>query len=150
MILQQLSPEEALEHRGIRPTAVRLMIFKEMRALDCAVSHADIEQRLETVDKSTVSRTLSLFVSHHLAHSFTGAGGLMMYALCPDTCHCHDSENPEPGDMHAHFVCTVCHKTYCLRNRPVPRAEVPDGFTVNSASYLLTGICPSCQPQKND
>lgn len=56
MILQQLSPEEALEHRGIRPTAVRLMIFKEMRALDCAVSQADIEQRLETVDKSTVSR----------------------------------------------------------------------------------------------
>lgn len=143
-----LTPEQALKQRGIRPTAVRLLILKQMRTVDCAQSQTDIELLLETVDRSTVSRTLSLFVERHLAHSFNGADGRLMYALCPEGCHCHDADDPHSEDRHAHFVCTVCHRTFCLRNMPLPDPQVPDGFNVASASYLLTGICPDCRYKK--
>lgn len=143
-----ITPEESLNQRGIRPTALRLLILKQMQAADCAVSQADLENSLVTVDKSTVSRTLSLFVEKHLAHCFTGADGLLMYALCPPACHCHDRQHPELNDMHAHFTCTVCHRTFCLRNRPIPVAEVPEGFSISTASYLITGVCRECNASR--
>lgn len=138
------NPETMLQQRGIRPTAIRLLILRQMIAKDCAVTQTDLENELATVDKSTVSRTLSLFVERHLCHTFMGADGVTLYALCPVDCHCHDKEHPDASDLHVHFTCDVCGKTYCLRSLPVPRVSLPDGFSVSGSSFLLRGVCPSC------
>ena len=53
--------EHKLVDRGIKPTAVRLLIFKAMLEYPQAFSLSDLETALETVDKSTVSRTITLF-----------------------------------------------------------------------------------------
>ena len=60
---------DKLERRDIKPTAIRLLILKNMLEVGRAVSLLDLETLLDTVDKSTISRTIALFLSHHLIHS---------------------------------------------------------------------------------
>ena len=51
-----------LVKRDIQPTPVRVLIFKAMSEYPGAFSLSDLETRLETVDKSTISRTIHLFL----------------------------------------------------------------------------------------
>ena len=51
-----------LEHRHIKPTATRLLILQQMYRGDEMVSLPELERLLPTVDKSTISRSLTLFL----------------------------------------------------------------------------------------
>lgn len=51
----------SLKARDIRPTALRVLILRTMAGFDRAFSLADLEEELDTVDKSTLFRTLTLF-----------------------------------------------------------------------------------------
>ena len=134
-----------LREHDVRPTAMRLLVLRTLRALDCAVSLSDMEQELPTADRSTLFRTLTLFLSHHIVHQVADSTGRVMYALCPPGCKCDGSHS----DHHAHFTCTRCGKTYCLRGQPVPRVTLPSGFTLADANYTLSGLCPACANAKS-
>ena len=49
-----------LSLRDIKPTAMRLLILRTMMEMKRAVSVTDLEDKLDTVDKSTIFRTLTL------------------------------------------------------------------------------------------
>lgn len=138
-----------LEQRGIKPTALRLLILRTMERMGCAVSINDLEAKLETVDKSTIFRTLTLFLAHHLVHAVNDGSGFSKYALCAPGCHCGDEEDDGFTDHHTHFFCERCHRTFCLKQLPVPEVEVPVGFLVHTANYLLKGLCPECAAKGN-
>ena len=73
---------DKLDRRGIKPTAIRLLVIKAMMQAERAVSLLDLETLLDTVDKSTISRTIALFLSHHLIHSIDdGSGSLTILAI---------------------------------------------------------------------
>lgn len=129
---------ERLNRRGIRSTAIRILVLKSMLKVDRAVSLLDLENLLDTVDKSTLFRTINLFASHRLVHSIDDGSGSLKYAVCSDDCLC------EVDDLHAHFYCEACQKTFCLINTPIPTVTLPDGFTLKSANYVLKGLCPAC------
>ena len=97
--------EEKLLHRGIRPTAARLLVLRALEAAGCALSLADCEARLGTMERSTVFRALSTFAEHHLVHHVEDGTGQLKYALCPDSCHCGETSADDPADLHLHFVC---------------------------------------------
>ena len=46
---------DKLVRRDIKPTAIRLLVIKEMMQAERAVSLLDLETLLDTVDKSTIS-----------------------------------------------------------------------------------------------
>ncbi len=50
---------DKLARRDIKPTAIRLLILKNMMEVERAVSLLDLETLLDTVDKSTISRTIA-------------------------------------------------------------------------------------------
>ena len=50
-----------LEQRGIKPTAIRMLVLKAMIDAEQAVSLLDLEYKLDTVDKSSIFRTITLF-----------------------------------------------------------------------------------------
>ena len=54
--------EHILSASGIRPTAIRQIVLKEIATYQHAFTLADMEQRLTTLDRSTLFRTLTLFV----------------------------------------------------------------------------------------
>ena len=98
-----------LKARDIRPTALRLLILRTMAGFDRAFSLADLEEELDTVDKSTLFRTLTLFLAHHLVHGIDDGTGSLKYALCSSDCDC------EIDDLHTHFYCCL------LYTSPSPR-----------------------------
>ena len=129
---------DKLALREIKPTAMRLLILRTMMRGNEAVSMADIERYLPTVDKSTISRTLSLFLFHRLIHCIDDGSGSVKYAVCDDDCDC------AVKDEHTHFYCEECHRTFCLNHIHVPVVTLPDGFSLNSVNYVLKGLCPEC------
>ena len=64
--------------------------------------------------------------------------GVMKYEICSGRDKC------TLDDMHIHFYCEVCHRTFCFKTIHVPGIDLPGGFTVNSINYMSKGVCPEC------
>lgn len=131
--------EELFALHKVKVTANRLLIAKALQDAGRPLSMTELEDRLETIDKSNVFRALSVFREAHLVHALEDSGDGVRYELC----HSHGDEHDD--DVHVHFYCVKCRRTFCLYDTPVPPVEQPDGFKVEGSSYLLKGICPDCQ-----
>ena len=128
-----------LERHDIKPTATRLQILEQLHRGDEMLSLPRLEQLLPAVDKSTISRTLSLFLLHGLIHVVDDGSGSLKYNVSHRDC-CHD----EDEEAHTHFYCTRCHRTFCLKQIHVPTVTLPPGFTLSGVNYVLKGLCPEC------
>ena len=134
----QLSDEQVFKKAGIRVTAVRLLIWREIRnSFPGAFSLSDLEDALPTVDKSTLFRTLTLLSESHLLHDIDDGSGSHKFCVChhDDTLHCTG---------HVHLTCRVCHRTFCLTDVRIPQVELPEGFVPEEAEYIVKGVCPDC------
>lgn len=137
------SLEQLLREHGVKPTANRLLIARALQEASGPMTMMELETELETIDKSNVFRTLTAFREAHLVHVLEDTGEGVRYELC----HSHGEDHDE--DLHVHFYCTRCHRTYCLENLPIPAVEVPEGYLWESANYLIKGICPACRRPAN-
>lgn len=127
-----------LEERSIKPTAIRILILKAMIKFDRAFNLSDLELQLDTVDKSTISRTIHLFYEHQLIHSFDDGSGSIKYSICRRDCHC------SIDDMHAHFYCNYCKKAFCLENISIPKFTLSPVMQVESVNLVIKGYCGQC------
>lgn len=134
------SLEDRLNEFGLRCTPVRELIYSLIANSDTAYSLAELETELETVDKSSISRNLHLFLEIGLIHQIQDDSGIAKYAL---------SQNPDGIHLqnHAHFYCLKCEKTICLDQLSLDlnTFSLPEGFSVEGYSLLLKGICPECR-----
>ncbi len=71
---------DLLAKREIQPTAIRILVLQAMLKAGRSVSLLDLEKILDTVDKSSIFRTITLFLSHHLVHSIDDGTGSFKYA----------------------------------------------------------------------
>lgn len=131
--------EEMLENRGVRITPVRLLILDIIAASTRPVSAQEIEEKLETVDRSSITRTLATFSDHDIIHRISDGSGAQRYELCIDT------TTEKHQDQHAHFHCNRCGKTYCLPDIPLSIPLLPDNYLPESMTCIISGICPACQ-----
>lgn len=135
--------EERLKEKGIRPTAARILVLRKLSELMRPASLSELEIELETLDRSTIFRSLSLLLEHHAIHAFEDGSGSMKYEICrshSDTCAI--------GERHIHFFCEVCHQTTCLTDIKIPVASLPEGYTVDSINYTVKGVCPACNQKR--
>ncbi len=131
--------EELLLRHDIRPTAVRLLVLQAVNRFDDTFSLADLEAATETIDKSSIFRTLTLFAAHHLLHIVEDGSGATKYCLCRNDHDC------TPDELHCHFHCERCGRTYCLEQTHIPAIDCPEGFEVHQINYLVKGLCPDCR-----
>ena len=127
-----------LEEHGIKPTPNRLIITRTLSSGKRPMSMTELETEIGSIDKSGIFRTLMLLKDHHLVHVLEDGGEGVRYELC------HSEDNDHDDDLHAHFFCEKCHKTYCLEYIHVPDADLPEGYEVRTVNYMFKGICPSC------
>jgi len=130
--------EHLLEEHGVKATPNRLLVARALANAGRPLSLMELEAELETIDKSAIFRTLGAFKDAHLVHVLEDSGEGVRYELC----HSHHDDHDD--DVHVHFYCTKCHRTFCLEDTPVPPVQVPEGYEVESVSYLLKGVCPEC------
>lgn len=121
----------------MRVTANRLVIARALASAGRPLSMTELETLVETIDKSGVFRTLQLFRESGLVHVLEDSGEGARYELC----HSHGEHD---DDLHVHFYCEKCRRTFCLDTVPVPSVSVPDGFSPRISSHLVRGLCPSC------
>lgn len=140
---RNMNYEELLQQYNIRPTAVRLLIIKGIVDFAAPFSMEDLYQFLDTIDRSTVFRTLVTFEEHTLLHSFEDGSGKRKYCF-----HHADTASNEPQHAacrHIHATCRVCGRTMCVTTQAVPVVALPDGFEVENVNYVVTGVCASCK-----
>ena len=133
------SVEEILSVHGVRLTAIRILVYKTMENFKDTFSLADLEDALETVDRSTIFRVIRTFDEHQLLHEIQDGSGRAKYCLCHGTHAQGDIQS-----LHCHFYCTKCHKTFCLTDAHIPLVSLPKGFEADSAEYIIKGLCPEC------
>ena len=130
--------EKFLKEKGITPTPVRILLYNSLKNSLSPVSLTELEISLESIDKSTISRTLNTFKSHHLIHSFSDGSGSVKYELCLSEQHEKDN------DQHVHFRCEKCGKTICFSDIKIPKVELPENYKIHECNYIISGICCEC------
>lgn len=126
------------EHKGVKPTANRILVLKALLREAKPMSLTDLEAELETMDKSSIYRVLSLFLEHDIAHAFEDGRGVMNYELCASEERCDHT------DGHVHFYCEKCRRSFCMEHLQVPDFALPEGFKPRSVSFVIKGECPQC------
>ena len=130
---------ELMERHGVKPTANRILIARALAAAERPMSMTELEVRLETIDKSNIFRTLQAFRDAHLVHVLEDTGDGVRYELC------HSHHDDKDDDLHVHFYCEKCHRTFCLEDIPVPPVTIPDSFAPRTVNYLIKGLCEDCR-----
>lgn len=129
-----------LEEHKLRKTNVRKEILGLfLKAGEKALSNSDIESQTGRLDRITLYRTLKAFEEKGLIHKAIDGSGTPKYALCSGTCSTHGHH-----DEHAHFHCQSCGKTVCMDDITTPVPILPEGYKVEHAHLVISGICKDC------
>ncbi|MCR5003296.1 MAG: transcriptional repressor [Bacteroidales bacterium] len=141
--------EHILTEHGVKPTANRILILKTILEEERPLSMTEIETILETVDKSIISRTLATFREHHLLHDIEDGSDSVRYEVCHG--HHHDGLCCDEGnDLHVHFHCEACGRTFCFEKTHIPIVNYPEGFQIHSINYMAKGLCPECSAKSGN
>ena len=128
-----------LESKGIRPTANRILVMKTLMGEQNPQSLSNLERKMVSMDKSSIFRTLTLFLEHDVVHAFEDGRGVLCYELCEEKGAC------DHHDGHIHFYCESCQRSFCMEDIHIPSFELPDGFYPHSISFVIKGECPDCR-----
>lgn len=128
-----------LESKGIRPTANRILVMKTLMGEQNPQSLSNLERKMVSMDKSSIFRTLTLFLEHDVVHDFEDGRGVLCYELCEEKGAC------DHHDGHIHFYCESCQRSFCMEDIHIPSFELPEGFYPHSISFVIKGECPDCR-----
>lgn len=130
--------EFKLTAKGVKPTTMRLLVMDVLSRQDAAISLSELESSFAKADRITLYRTLKTFETHNLIHRIDDGTGALKYALCIEGCECHLK------DLHVHFHCTKCRRTYCLADNTIPLVTLPEKFTTQEINMVIKGLCQKC------
>ncbi|MCF0197708.1 MAG: transcriptional repressor [Bacteroidaceae bacterium] len=130
-----------MEAHGIKPTAVRQLVWQQAQKMRTTFSLSDMEEAMPSMDRSSIFRALRLFAEHHMLHEIDDGSGHRKYCVC----HCHDEKHVQ----HLHFTCLHCGRTYCIHDVPVPQVPIPTGFSAQESEFIIKGTCAACASKQD-
>ena len=131
--------EDFLIQKQVKPTAMRLLVYKFLKKQLVATSLTDIELAFDKAERTTLYRTLKTFENNGLVHKIDDGSGIAKFALCEEQCNCELET-----DLHLHFHCANCNETQCLTEQKIPHINLPPGFKATDANLVVKGICNKC------
>jgi len=134
--------DQVLESNGVRPTAMRMLVYRYMAQKDVALALTDIEKAFAKAERTTLYRTIKTFEEKGIVHQIEDGTGVPKYALCEPGCNCELDQ-----DLHLHFHCSNCDETVCLTEHKIPHINLPNGYMAEDANLVVTGICEKCSGQ---
>lgn len=130
--------EIILSEKGIKPTANRILVMKELTSVQHPVNLAELEISLAPMDKTSIFRVLDLFAKHNLIHVIEDGSRSLKYEICLGR------GNHSIDDHHAHFYCEKCRSIICLDKISTYNVHIPDELNVKSVNLMFKGICQKC------
>lgn len=134
---------EILNKADIKPTSNRILVLRTLLKQHSPLSLIEIETELETLERSSILRVLTLLLRHDVLHTLEDGRGITKYEICHGSHHC------SIDDMHPHFYCEKCNKVFCFEHLSTPGITLPDGFNIRTVNYMLKGLCPNCSFYKD-
>jgi len=128
-----------LKKHQLRLTDCRKVVIAFLLDKNYAVAQPELEKSLQQFDRVTLYRTLSTFLKNGIIHQVIDGLGATKYALCSPTCSQHQHK-----DEHIHFTCIRCGLTKCIESVVIPTIELPKGYQLLDANFLVKGVCPNC------
>ncbi len=128
-----------LEEAGVRVTSSRLLIYEAISEEKDTFSLGSLEEKLQSIDKSVIFRTLTLFREHRLIHSIDDGSGSVKYCLCHNYGHCQSEE------AHCHFYCVIFRTLTLFREHRLIHS-IDDGS--GSVKYCLCHNYGHCQSEE--
>ena len=145
MTLMTTKTEKTLLSKGIRPTEMRLKIYKYLQRKTYAVSLNEMQkvfiaksEKNKTANRTTFYRNLKTFEDKGLIHQINDGTGVAKFAISDKK-----AKGKYGTDLHMHFHCTVCGKTICLPDR-ISKQNLPDDYEINDLNLVLKGVCKNC------
>lgn len=129
---------------GIKPTPNRIVVLRELIKSTQPLSLGELDERIGTLEKSSILRTLAVLRTHRIIHDIEDGRGVVKYE------YCSGYNNGKDTDMHVHFYCGVCQNITCFEGIPVPHIQLPDGYKMETVNYMIKGVCPSCRKSGRD
>lgn len=131
--------ENVLKKHQVRPTAIRLLMYKFLQDRKAALTLNDIEASFEKSERTTLYRTIKTFEKNGIVHQIDDGTGVPKYAL--------DEPLSNPGeaqDLHLHFHCNNCNETICLTDHKIPHISLPSGYISQDINLVIKGTCEKC------
>jgi Fur family transcriptional regulator, ferric uptake regulator len=127
---------------GLRSTQARVAILRRLLASDCPLTHAELNEDLESqgFDKATIYRSLVEMAE----------AGLLARLELGDRVWRYELRRASSADQseHLHFLCVDCGKIECLNGTSVATAltrSIRRAANGTITEVLLKGHCQQCQ-----
>jgi len=133
--------QERLRAVGLRSTAARVAVLRELEAAKVPLSHADLVESMQDAgyDRVTLYRNLTDLTEAGLVIRADLGDHVWRFELKGD-------QSAEHGP-HPHFTCTDCGSVACLPVESVhvkPAKGTPKALAAQSVDIQLRGRCDRC------
>ena len=81
-----MNEEDILRHKGVKATPNRILVARELLRAESPLSLSQLEERLSTVDKSSIFRVLNLFVEHDVVHIVEAVFPRFLFGILSGAC----------------------------------------------------------------
>lgn len=126
---------------GLRATASRIAVLRELRRAKRPISHADIVAVLagEPWDRATLYRNLIDLANCGLARKVELGDRVWRFDGSK-------AEQAHDATLHPHFVCTACGDVECLPQVSISRGkgELPRAILTRQVEVHVRGLCDRC------
>ncbi len=130
---------DILNKHQLKRTSCREGILELVMASPKALSEHEIRDQLAgNYDRTTFYRSFKTLVEHQIIHKIVVDNQLVKYALDNSLTH---------KESHAHFYCSSCQSVQCMDTAPVPKYELPEGYTKEETEVIIKGTCAHCKKE---
>ncbi|WP_293777929.1 transcriptional repressor [uncultured Oxalicibacterium sp.] len=102
--------ESQLRSSSLRTTDARLKVLAALLGARHALSHQDVQDMFQDMDRVTLYRTLDGLTEAGLAHKISGDDRVFRYNAGIEEQDAHGHTHHQ----HGHFKCTQCAKVFCI------------------------------------
>jgi Fur family ferric uptake transcriptional regulator len=138
--------EKVLLAKGIRPTEMRLKIYKYLNRKTYAVTLREMQKvfvnkskKNKTANKTTFYRAIKLFEEKRMVHQIDDGTAVAKYAVSDE-----NATRKNRTELHMHFHCNSCKKTICLPD-VISEKSLPKDYVTTDVNLVLKGICEKCR-----
>lgn len=163
----QALAEAQLRDAAVRATGARIKVLAVLLDARSAVSHQDVQDQLETLDRVTLYRALDCITDAGLAHKIAGDDRIFRYSAGTDHVG-NDQDQSQARHPHGHFKCTRCSRVFCLDGgdadplqatppatadtqkslqqqlQDIVQQTLGDGFLSHDIELTIKGWCADC------
>jgi Fur family ferric uptake transcriptional regulator len=145
--------ESKIRQSSMRSTAARRDVLTLLLLSQRAMSHMELQEALQDMDRVTLYRALDSLTEAKLTHKVTGDDRVFRYST--GTENFLPPESASIPHQHGHFKCTRCQKVVCLDQPQIStslkeqlqatlEATANKGFQNHDIEVTIKGWCDSC------